>query len=118
MCQAVSVVSGLYPGVSPATHSPQPITPSTFTSTNTMRRSSVRIVLVSNGATNFIRSSRSVISRICISCDVPSPHLDLKIAPGREQIRCALLTATQSYHRVLTREPFHKLLAHARLHGL
>jgi hypothetical protein len=70
MCQAVSVVSGLYEGVSPATHSPQPVTPSTSASTNTMRRSSVRFVLVSNGTTSFILNSRSVISRIRMYCDI------------------------------------------------
>ena len=46
MCQAVSVVSGLYAGVSPATHSPQPVTPSTFASTSRMRRTSVRATLI------------------------------------------------------------------------
>src|SRR5260370_42490465 len=72
MCQAVSVVSGLDPGVSPATHSPQPVPPSTFASISTMRRSSVRMKLVSNGVTSFILNSRSAISRIRIFRDVLS----------------------------------------------
>src|SRR6266404_6999580 len=42
----------------------------------------------------------------------------LKIAPRRQQIRRACLPRAHSYRRVLTREPFRELLAHARLYGL
>ena len=52
--QAVSMVSGEYEGRSPATHSPQPMAPSTFTSTRRMRRTVVRPKLVSNGRTSGI----------------------------------------------------------------
>src|SRR6266481_5907906 len=110
MCHAVSVVSGLYPGVSPATHSPQPVTPSTLASTSTMRRSSVRVVLVSNGATSFILTSRNVISRIRILNVLPQRPLE--IAPWRQQIRLPLLPCAYANRRVLPREPFGELLAH------
>src|SRR5713101_8279 len=117
MCHAVSVVSGLYPGASPATHSPQPITPSTFASTNTIRRTSVRIVLVSNGATSFIRSSRKVISRICIVRDLFFPQLrSLKIAPRRQKIRSPRGIGPHSHRSVSAREPIRELFPQARLH--
>src|SRR6266849_2786015 len=117
MCHAVSVVSGLYPGASPATHSPQPFTPSTFASTNTIRRTSVRIVLVSNGATSFIRSSRKITSRICIVRDLFFPQLrSLKIAPRRQKIRTPRRTGPQSHRSVSAREPIRELFPQARLH--
>src|SRR6266404_3985425 len=121
MCQAVSVVSGLYPGPSPATHSPQPVTPSTSASTKTIRRSSVRIVLVSNGAISFILNSRSLISRIRILDGFLSPLIrfsngDLEIAPRRQQVLGALLSCPQGDRGISACEPIRELLAHARLH--
>src|SRR6202790_2733596 len=122
MCQAVSVVSGLYVGVSPATHSPHPLTPSTSASTNTMRRSSVRFVLVSNGVTSFILSSRRVISRIRIRAKSPllpftlSKNGLLKIAPRRQKIRRAFPFAANTNRCVPSSEPFRELFAHPRLH--
>src|SRR6266404_273520 len=117
MCQAVSVVSGLYDGVSPATHSPHPVTPSTFASTSTIRRSSVRIVLVSNGATSFILNSRSVISFTRIFPALPLQVLE--IAPRRQQIRRAgVLVSAHRDGGIFARKPLRELLAHPRLHGL
>src|SRR5713226_7715142 len=78
-----------------------------------MRRISVNSMLVSNGATSFMRISRSVISRIRIF----SAELSfLKIAPGSEQIRPVSARRAQGHGRVAFGKPLCKLLAHASLH--
>src|SRR5690348_16299300 len=97
ICHAVSIVSGLYAGVSPATHSPQPATPSTSASTSTIRRVSVRSTLVSKGVTSFMRISRSVI--YC------KRMAGLEVAPRRQYVRGPGSIFANGHGRVAAGEP-------------
>ncbi len=70
-CQAVSVDSPEKNGRSPAVHSPQPVSPSDWTSASTILRLRVTPKLVSNGRTSGICSSRRIIASILIRFCIP-----------------------------------------------
>src|SRR5580704_11651675 len=72
-CQAVSVVSELYPGVSLAVTSPHPLTPSATTSTRMILRWCETPKLVSNGAFSRICTSRNVMDSIFITLQKVCP---------------------------------------------
>src|SRR5580700_2292305 len=72
-CHAVSVVSELYPGVSLAVTSPQPLAPSATTSTRIILRWCETPKLVSNGAFNRICTSRKVMDSIFITLQKVGP---------------------------------------------
>src|SRR5713226_1741714 len=110
MCQAVSAVSGLYEGVSPATHSPQPTTPSTATSVSKILRTVVVSMLVWNGATRFMWSSRSVSCSIRIN--------GLEVAPWSEIVRTGVAGRCDCDRGVAFREAVTEVFTNRTLDGL